>query len=86
MNENLIPAIKGFLSWGWSILNGVNFPGTEFSFAKIGIALMLVSLGLRILGMCSGAHVLSSEVNALRNKNLDSQLPGQYSFWKGPTR
>lgn len=72
MNENLIPAVKGFLSWGWSVLNGVNFPGTEFSFAKIGVALMLVSLGLRILGMCSGAHVSSGEVRALRSKSSDN--------------
>lgn len=82
MSEQLLPAIKGFLGWGWSVLTGVNFPGTSFSFAKIGVALMLVSLGLRILGMCSGAHVSAGDINALRRSPPNREIPGQMNFWR----
>ena len=51
MSNDLVTAITGFLSNGWRFFTEVTIPTTEITMGQLAIALILVPIALRFLGI-----------------------------------
>lgn len=57
MSNDLVTAITGFLSNGWRFFTEVTIPTTNITMGQLAIALILVPIALRFMGIMLNIHI-----------------------------
>lgn len=76
MSDNLLPCIAGFFSTMWRFFTELEFPGTGFSFAELGIALILIGVAFGILGTLVNGRISSGDVKSIKNYGKPNKARG----------